>query len=95
MYRSRKERLELVISYCNNLRHYKDVNDKIVNLYDDKNSFIDEFKNYCKLYVNQDDDGEIITYQKRLYFKEINKYIDFCLPGEKETKSFFVFRFSQ
>ena len=94
MYRYREERVGIVIGFCKDLRNYTDANKNKVNLYDEKNSFIDEFKQSCKLYINQDDTKEIIDYKGRILFQEINKYIDFYLPGTKEKKPLFVFRFS-
>ena len=94
MYRYREERIKTVIGFCTNLRNYVDADKKKVNLYDTNYSFIQEFKRVCKLYIDQDDTKEIIDYEGRILFHEINKYIDFCLPGTKQKKSFFVFRFS-
>ena len=94
MYRDRQERVTIVINFCKNLRNYQDFEQKKVNLYDTQNSFIDEFKKSCNLYINQDDTKEIIDYEGRILFEEINKYIEFCLPGTKNKKPMFVFRFS-
>ena len=94
MYRYREERVNIVVNFCKNLRNYQDINKTKVNLYDVKNSFIDEFKKSCKLYIDQDDDKEIMDYQGKILFQEINKYIEFFLPGIKKKKPIFVFRFS-
>ena len=94
MYRLREERVTIVINFCTNLRNYEDVKNNKINLYDIDNSFIEYFKETCKLYINQDDTKEIIDYEGRMHFKEIDKYIDFCLPGKTNKKPSFVFRFS-
>ena len=38
--------------------------------------------------VNHDDTKEIIDYEGRMHFKEIDKYIDFCLPGKLDNWSY-------
>ena len=94
MYRYRKERLNIVFSFLQNLRHFQDEKKEKINLYDNNYSFIDEFKTQCKLYIDQDDTKEIKNVEGKLYFQEIDKDIDYCLPGKTDTKPFFVFRFS-
>lgn len=93
IYYNQTERLNIVFDIIKNLKNYKMSNDNIINLYNsDLCSFIDEFKKITNKYIKQDDNGTIIEYKGKLFFKEINKNIEYILPANKKIKPLFVIR---
>ena len=92
MYYSKSERLVIVLEIFKNLKNYKQKNGNIINLYNEKLcSFIKEFKEITKKYINQKED-DIKEYKGILDFEEINKKIEYILPIKKDKEPLFVIR---
>jgi hypothetical protein len=94
-YYSQKDRLIIVIDIINNLKKYKTKNGNIVNLYDSNLcSFINEFKDITNQYIKQDENN-LKEFKGKLYFEEIDKYIEYNLPIYKYKQPLFVIRFKK
>ena len=92
MYYSKSERLVIVLEIFKNLKNYKQKNGNTINLYNEKLcSFIKEFKEITKKYINQKED-DIKEYKGILNFEEINKKIEYILPIKKNKEPLFVIR---
>ena len=92
MFYSKIERLQIVLEIVNKLKNFKCKNNTIINLYDDNLcSFIGELKEIFNNYIKQDE-NKLIDYKGKLYFKEIDKKIEYFLPCRKNKKSLFVIR---
>tara|TARA_Y100000389_G_scaffold68081_1_gene64501 strand:+ start:341 stop:622 length:282 start_codon:yes stop_codon:yes gene_type:complete len=92
MYYSKSERLVIVLEIFKNLKNYKQKNGNTINLYNEKLcSFIKEFKEITKKYINQKED-DIKEYKGILIFEEINKKIEYILPIKKNKEALFVIR---
>jgi|UniRef100_A0A6C0JNJ1 hypothetical protein len=94
-YYSQKDRLIIVIDIINNLKNYKTKNGNTVNLYDSNLcSFINKFKEITNQYIKQDENN-LKEFKGRLYFEEIDKYIEYNLPIYKYKQPLFVIRFKK
>tara|TARA_B000000441_G_C21732577_1_gene347449 strand:- start:42 stop:326 length:285 start_codon:yes stop_codon:yes gene_type:complete len=92
MYYSQKERVNIVIDIINKLKNFKTKNGNTVNLYNSNLcSFIDEFKNITNQYIKQDENN-LKGFKGKLYFEEIDKFIEYNLPIKNTEKALFVFR---
>lgn len=92
MYYSQKERVNIVIDIINKLKNFKTKNGNTVNLYNSNLcSFIDEFKNITNQYIKQEEDN-LKGFKGKLYFEEIDKFIEYNLPIKNTEEALFVFR---
>lgn len=92
MYYSQKERVNIVIDIINKLKNFKTKNGNTVNLYNSNLcSFIDEFKNITNQYIKQDENN-LKGFKGKLYFEEIDKFIEYNLPIKNTEEPLFVFR---
>lgn len=92
MYYSQKERVNIVIDIINKLKNFKTKNGNTVNLYNSNLcSFIDEFKNITNQYIKQDENN-LKGFKGKLYFEEIDKFIEYNLPIKNTEEALFVFR---
>lgn len=92
MYYSQKERVNIVIDIINKLKNFKTKNGNTVNLYNSNLcSFIDEFKNITNQYIKQEENN-LKGFKGKLYFEEIDKFIEYNLPIKNTEKALFVFR---
>tara|TARA_B000000477_G_C6053204_1_gene211144 strand:- start:46 stop:330 length:285 start_codon:yes stop_codon:yes gene_type:complete len=92
MYYSQNERVNIVIDIINKLKNFKTKNGNIVNLYNSNLcSFIDEFKNITNQYIKQEENN-LKGFKGKLYFEEIDKFIEYNLPIKNTEKALFVFR---
>ena len=86
---TKKERLEIVMDIVDKLRHFRGANNTVVNLYnEDQCHFVAELKQIFDAYIKQEEK----EFRGVLYFEEINKNIEYILPGEKEQPPLFVIR---
>ena len=92
--RSRKERLEIVMDIANKLKHYKTTKDTIIDLYTDETSFVPELKKIFNEYIKQDDELPL-DFAGILRFEEINRDIEYVLPGTDKKEPLFVMRISK
>ena len=92
MYNNKNERVAIVIDIMTKLKNFKGKNGEIVNLYENGMcSFIDEFKDICKIYINMDDKN-VIDMNGKLYFEEIDRSVEYMLPAKKSKTPLFVIR---
>jgi hypothetical protein len=92
MYYSQKERVNIVIDIINKLKNFKTKNGNTVNLYNSNLcSFIDEFKNITNQYIKQEENN-LKGFKGKLYFEEIDKFIEYNLPIKNTEEALFVFR---
>ena len=81
------KRLSIVMEIMNNLKNFKSKNGQIVDLYS-MCSFVNDFKQICNEYIKTG-----IQAEGQLEFLEINKKIEYFLPGEEcSKKPLFVIR---
>ena len=81
------KRLSIVMEIMNNLKKFKSKNGQIVDLYS-MCSFVKDFKQICNEYIKTG-----IQVEGQLDFLEINKKIEYFLPGEGcSKKPLFVIR---
>jgi hypothetical protein len=90
-FRSREERLEIVLDIAKKLRNYTLVNGNTMDLYQDTYSFISELKNIFNDFVKQDDMLPL-DYSGILRFEEICKDIEYVLPATYSKEPLFVIR---
>jgi hypothetical protein len=90
-FRSREERLEIVLDIAKKLRNYTLVNGNTMDLYQDTYSFISELKNIFNDFVKQDDMLPL-DYSGILRFEEIGKDIEYVLPATYSKEPLFVIR---
>lgn len=90
-FRPRAERLSIVLDIAKKLRSYRLPDGEIVDLYDDKYSFIPELKQIFNDYVKQDDELPL-QYSGMLRFEEIGRDIEYILPANYRKEALFVIR---
>lgn len=78
---NKEERLKIILDLIKKLKHFN-INNEIIDLYNSKYSFIDEFKIITSRYIK---DGF-------LEFKEIEKKIEYIFPVKNYKKPLFVIR---
>lgn len=90
---NKKDRLKIVLDIITRLKNYETSDGTIIDLYNEKLcSFITDFKNITKEYINQDDSKVIKEYSGKLNFVEINKTIEYVLPANQKRNSLFVIK---
>jgi hypothetical protein len=82
-----KERVTIVIDMMKNLKKFKLNNGEILDLYNNNNSFITELKVIGNNYIKE---GK--TQKGYLFFKEINKKIEYHFPEKSYKKPLLVIR---
>jgi hypothetical protein len=90
-FRTRQERLHIVLDIAKKLRNYELKNGSTMDLYNDQYSFIPELKNIFNEYVKQDDELPL-DFSGLLRFEEIGKDIEYVLPSTKNKLPLFVIR---
>ena len=90
-FRTRKERLEIVLGIAKKLKNYNLQNGNYMDLYQDQYSFIPELKEIFNNYVKQDDLLPL-DFSGILRFEEINKDIEYILPATNKKNPLFVIR---
>jgi len=86
------ERLEIVMDIVHKLRNFKDVRGNVVNHYDDRFSFIPEFKKICNEYIKQSPEETATERSGTIDYYEMKRTIEYKLPIGWGEKSLFVFR---
>jgi hypothetical protein len=90
-FRTRQERLQIVLDIAKKLRNYELQNGSTMDLYNDQYSFIPELKNIFNEYVKQDDELPL-DFSGLLRFEEIGKDIEYILPSTQNKLPLFVIR---
>lgn len=100
-FKSKQERLEIVLDLCKQLRNFPtaqhpllDTQHSHLNLYDTDYSAIIKIKEIFNMYVNQDDNDVSVLngFSGKIKFPELNKTIEYILPIKRIAKPLFVFR---
>ncbi len=91
IFRTRAERLSIVLDIAKKLRNYTLPNGETIDLYQDHYSFIPELKEIFNNYVKQDDELPL-DFAGILLFSEIGKDIEYLLPSTNKKESLFVIR---
>jgi hypothetical protein len=90
-FRTRAERLEIVLDIAKKLRSYVLKNGETMDLYQDTYSFVPELKQIFNDYVKQDDELPL-DFAGMLRFEEIGKDIEYVLPATTKKEPLFVIR---
>lgn len=90
-FRTRAERLEIVLDIAKKLRNYVLKNGETMDLYQDTYSFVPELKQIFNDYVKQDDELPL-DFAGMLRFEEIGKDIEYVLPATNKKEPLFVIR---
>lgn len=93
-FRSREERLSIVLDIAKKLRNYLLPNGTTIDLYQDQYSFFSELKQIFNDFVKQDDMLPL-DYSGILRFEEIGKDIEYILPASYSKDSLFVIRMNK
>ena len=83
---NKEERLKIILDLIKKLKHFN-INNEIIDLYNSKYSFIDEFKIITSRYIKE---GNLE--KGFLEFKEIEKKIEYIFPVKNYKKQLFVIR---
>jgi hypothetical protein len=83
---NKEERLKIILDIINKLKEFR-FNNEIINLYDNKYSFMNDFKEISKRYIEYGDDEKGF-----IDFHEINKKIEYYFPKKNYKKCLFVIR---
>lgn len=94
--KSKRERLEIVLSIINKLKTFpKQVittnNSLFVNLYNFEYNAIKELKKIFDRYINQEDNLSI-GISGKIHFSEINRTIQYNLPVGKNSQPLFLLK---
>ena len=81
-YYSKEEKVKHIVKLTNLLRNFPTTTGRTMDIYNDEYSFVDKFKTISMNWVNND----YSNYKGRLYFEEINKFIEYDLPKTKDRK---------
>ena len=99
--RNKQERLELVLEIAKILKKFPVAalgdyygKEEYINYYDTNYKAINKIKEEFKYYINQDDkdNKKLNGVSGKIPFPEIEKYIEYVLPINRNHKSHFVFR---
>jgi hypothetical protein len=91
MYRTKADRLSIVMDIVMKLKKFKGKHGDIIDLYRDEYSFIEEFKKIIKQYIDQDD-LKPQEFKGSLYFEEIDRTINYILPAKQYKQPLFVIK---
>ena len=83
---TKEERLKIIIDIINNLKNFN-LNNEIINLYNENYSFINEFKIITRRYISEGSKEKGF-----LEFVEIDKKIEYHFPVKNYKKPLFVIR---
>lgn len=91
IYLTKIERVGIVVDIMKKLKNFKGKRGEIIDLYNDMYSFVTEFKEITKLYIEQPDDN-VKEFKGTLHFDEICKNIEYLLPDKPHKQPLFVIR---
>ena len=81
-YYSKEEKVKHIVKLTDLLRNFPTTTGRTMDIYNDEYSFVEKFKTISMNWVN----NEYSNYKGRLYFEEINKFIEYDLPKTKDKK---------
>jgi CCR4-NOT transcriptional regulation complex NOT5 subunit len=91
--KTKQERLDIVLNIVKQLKEFPKSHPSqgeipFVNLYNIEYGAIRELKDIFTRYVQQDDSKpkELIGFSGKIYFEEINRYIEYILPIKKHNQ---------
>jgi hypothetical protein len=79
-YYSKEEKVKHIVKLTKLLRNFPTTTGRTMDIYNDEYSFVEKFKTISMHWVNND----YSNYKGRLYFEEINKFIEYDLPKTKD-----------
>ena len=90
-YLTKMERVTIVVDIMKKLKNFKGKRGETIDLYNDMYSFVTEFKDITKQYIEQPDDN-VKEFKGILFFDEIGKHIEYILPAKPHRQPLFVIR---
>lgn len=90
-YLTKIERVTIVVDIMKKLKNFKGKRGETIDLYNDMYSFVTEFKDITKQYIDQPDDN-VKEFRGKLDFDEIGKHIEYILPAKSYQQPLFVIR---
>ena len=82
MYYSKEEKVKIIVDIIKKLKTFPTKNGSTIDLYNKEYKYVEKFKTISMNWVN----NEYSNYKGRLYFEEINKFIEYDLPKTKDKK---------
>jgi hypothetical protein len=86
------ERVSIVLEIVHRLRNYKDASGAVVDHYDGRFSFADEFRRVCSEYIRQADGPDVREMAGTIDYYEANRTVEYRLPAYRGDRPLFVFR---
>ena len=92
-FKSQSERTSLVIDLCKKLKSFPSEYG-VVNLYNTQFTAIQKIKQVFNDYIYQDDTNpeHLVGFSGKIYFPEINKFIQYNLPVRTSSTPLFVLK---
>ena len=82
IYYNKEDKLKAILNITNKLKEFTISNGSSINLYDDKYSYVEKFKDLAVKWINK----ERSKYEGSLYFEELDKYFNYKFPEKREEK---------
>lgn len=91
-FKSRKERLEIVLDIVRKLKNFPTTTGTTIDLYNCDFPAMTHLKLIFNRYINQDDSDYLISESEKIPFPEINRKIHLVLPVKKDASPLFVLK---
>jgi hypothetical protein len=91
-FKTREERLEIVLDIVRKLKNFPTTTGTIIDLYNCDFPAMSQLKIIFNRYINQDDTQTLISESGKIAFPEINRKIQFILPVKKDALPTFILK---